>query len=559
MKKRHRLACSLALILSLALTACGGGSSAPAETKASGDTGAAAAAGEAGGAAGDQSITFALHSIPDSIDPNITSETYASPILNNVFEGLVTYDAENNIIPGNAESWEISDDGLVYTFHLREGLKWSDGSDLNANDYYYSWMRIITPSEGSLFADLMLPYVVNAQEFYDGAVGAEEVGLKVLDDTTLEVTLKNPTPYFLGLLGMYTFSPVQQATVEANGEQWTLNADTYVSNGPFLVKEIKFNESYVMEKNPNYWNAENVKLENLTFVFIAESTTALNAFETGEIDGFWEVPSDALPTLKAESSELVTVNAYGTTFHIMNNEAAPFDNPLVRKAFNLAIDRESLINNVLGTDDTPALGLVSPGCVIDGMDVTEGRPDYGLSPTADPEAAQAALAEAGYPNGEGFPVVTYYYSTNDTYKKTVEALVEMLETNLNIQIEMKTADWAVMFADIQAGNYQIAQYGWGGDYLHPMTFLPLFVSDGVNNFSNYSNPEYDALVAQIQNGSDESATGELTRQAEAVLMNDYPMLPLFYRSYSYMMSEKTAGYFRTPLNNLYFREAYVVE
>ena len=506
-----------------------------------------------------QSITFALHSIADSIDPSITAETYASPILTNVFEGLVSYDADNNIIPGNAESWELSEDGTVYTFHLREGLKWSDGSDLTAKDYVYGWMRVITPEVGSLFADQMLPYIVNAQEYYDGTAAAEDVGIKALDDLTLEVTLINPTPFFLGLVATYTFSPVQQATVEANGDQWTLSAEAYVSNGPFYVTEINFNESYVMKKNPYYWNAENVVLEELKFVFIPESTTALNAFEGGEIQGFWEVPSDSLPVLRVESDELVTVNAFGTTFHIMNNTVEPFDNPLVRKAFNLAIDREQLIYNVLGTDDIPAFALVSPGYVVDGVDVTEGRSSYEMSPNADPEAAQAALAEAGYPNGEGFPKVTYYYSTNDTYKKTVEALVEMLETNLNIEIEMKTADWAVMYADIQAGNYQIAQYGWGGDYLHPMTFLPLFVTDAVNNYSHYSNPTYDELVAAIMVETDDAKAAEMIRQAEDSLMADYPMLPLFHRSYSYMMSRNTAGYFRTPLNNLYFRDAYVVE
>lgn len=551
MKKNRLLSLVLLLLLAVVLlfSACQGGTEPTPDSDAGQEQ-----TGEV-----EQTITFALHSLAKSIDPGITSETYASAILYNVFEGLVTYDAENNIIPGNAEDWTISDDGLIYTFHLREGLKWSDGTDLNAHDYVWSWLRVLTPETGSLYADQLMPYVVNAEEFYEGTASAEDVGIKALDDLTLEVTLKNPTPFFLGLLATYTFDPVQQATVEANGDQWTLSADTYIGNGPFYVKEIKFNESYIMAKNPYYWDAENVKLDNLIFVYITESTTALNAFEAGEIDGFWEVPSDSLPKLKAESDELVTVNAFGTTFHIMNNAVAPFDNVLVRKAFNLAIDRQALIYDVLGTDDTPAFSLVSPGYVVNGVDVTEGRSSYGMSATADPEAAQAALAEAGYPNGEGFPVVTYYYATNDTYKKTVEALVEMLENNLNIEIEMKTADWAVMYSDIQAGNYQIAQYGWGGDYLHPMTFLPLFLGGGVNNYSNYTDPVYDDLVTKTQMETDPEAAAVLIRQAEDQLMSTYPMLPLFHRSYSYMMSKDVAGYFRTPLNNLYFRDAYAIQ
>lgn len=505
----------------------------------------------------EQSITFALHSIPDSVDPGVTSETYAGPILNNAFEGLVTYDSENNIIPGNAEKWELSEDGLTYTFHLRPNLKWSDGSALNAHDFVYSWLRVITPETGSLYADQLLPYVVGAKDFFDGKASADKVGLKALDDNTLEVKLITPTPFFLGLLATYTFCPVQKATVEANGEKWTLSENTYVSNGPFKVTKINFNESYEFEKNENYWNAENVKLQKLKFVFIPESATALTAFRAGDIDGFWEVPTSDLPTLRAESDELITVRAFGTTFHIFNNAKPPFDNPLVRKAFNLAIDRKALIEDVLGTNDTPAYSLIAPGYVADGVDVTEGRSTYGMEPGAQPEKAREALAEAGYPDGKGFPEIEYYYSTNDTFKKTVEALTAMLTDNLGIKIKLKTADWAVYYADVKAGRYQLGQYGWGGDYLHPMTFLPLLVTKGVNNYTGYSNPKYDELVARIQNTIDQETAIGLMREAEDTLMKDYPMLPLFFRSYSYMMRKTTAGYFRTPLNNLYFRDAYV--
>ncbi|MDR3165919.1 MAG: peptide ABC transporter substrate-binding protein [Synergistaceae bacterium] len=514
-------------------------------------TGMASAAG--------QHITFALHSIPDSVDPGITPETYSAVILYNLFEGLLTYDAQNNIIPGQAEKWELSDDGLVYTFHLRDGLKWSDGTPLTAEDFRYSWLRVITPATGSLYTDQLLPYVVGAQEFFDGKIGEEGVGIKAVDKNTLTVTLKSPTPFFLGLLSTNTFFPVQKATVEANKDKWTLSAETYVSNGPFKTAKIKFNESYEFVRNEHYWNAKNVKLDRLTFIYILDTSTALTAFRAREIDGFWEAPASDLPTLRAESDELITVKAFGTTFHLMNNSVPPFDNVLVRKAFNLAIDRRALIEDVLGTNDSPAYSLVAPGYVVNGVDVTEWRSSYGMSPEARPEAAKAALAEAGYPDGEGFPEIVYYYSTNDTYKKTVEALSAMLKANLNIGITLKTVDWAVFYADIQAGKYQIGQYGWGGDYLHPMTFLPLMITNGVNNFSNYSNPEYDALVAEIQRATDQKRAAELVRKAEDTMMKDYPILPLFHRSYSYMMRKGTAGYFRTPLNNLYFRDAYVTD
>jgi oligopeptide transport system substrate-binding protein len=507
----------------------------------------------------EQSITFAIHSIPDSIDPGITVNTYAKPIVNNAFEGLITYDANNNMIPALAESWEISDDGLVYTFKLRSGLKWSDGTPLTAEDFRYSWIRVITPETGSRQTDQLRPYVLGGQEFFEGKIGEEEVGIAAEDANTLKVTLKSPTPFFLGLVATYTFSPVQRAAVEKYGEKWTLDAESYVSNGPFKVTKINFNESYEFEKNENYWNAANVKLDKLKFIFIADTSTALTAFRAGEIDGFWEAPANDLPTLRAESDELITVMAYGTTYHLMNNTEPPFDNKFVRKAFNLAIDRKALIEDVLGTNDIPAYALVSPGYVVDGVDSTEGRSSYEMAPGAQQEAARAALAEAGYPDGKGFPTIVYYYSTNDTFKKTVEALTAMLKTNLNIDITLKTADWAVFYEDVRAGKYQLAQMGWGGGFLHPMTFLPLMETNGVNNLSKYSNPAYDALVTEIQSTTDPKKAVELVRRAEDTMMGDYPCLPLFHRSYAYMMRKGTAGYFRTPLNDLYFRDAYVTE
>jgi oligopeptide transport system substrate-binding protein len=500
-----------------------------------------------------------MHNLAGTVDPGITAETYAVPIINNMFEGLLAYDADNNIIPGSAESWEISNDGRVFTFHLRKGLKWSDGSPLTAEDFRYSYIRVINPETASLHSELILPYVVGAQEFFEGKAGEGSVGIEAVDDLTLKITLKAPVPFFLALLASHTFYPVQRATVEANGDKWTLSAETFISNGPFKVSAVNFKESYEFVKNEHYWNAANVKLDRLTFVYITDTSTALTAFRAGEIDGFWEAPASDLPALRAESDELVTVRAFGTTYHLMNNRVPPFDNPLVRKAFNLAIDRRAIIEDVLGTNDIPAYSLVSPGYMVDGKDVTEGRSTYELAPNAQPEAARAALAEAGYPDGKGFPPIEYYYSTNDTYKKTVEALSAMLKANLNVEITLKTADWAVYLSDVTAGKFQIGNMGWGGGYLHPMTFLPLLVTDAVDNYGGYSNPEYDALVAKIQSTADPAKGADLIRKAEDVSMKDYPLLPLFHRSYSYMMRRGITGYFRNPLNNLFFRDAYVTE
>jgi oligopeptide transport system substrate-binding protein len=513
---------------------------------------------KSGGQAGAQEIVFALHNTPDGIDPNITSNSFAAPIIFNTFECLVTYSTTDGaLIPGQAESWDISDDGLTYTFHLREGLKWSDGSALTASDFVYSAQRVLTPSTTAQYVGLYTDYVVGAQELYDDASQTDGLGIKAADDTTLTIELKAPTPFFIDIVGMWAWSPVQQATIEANGDQWTNEAASYVSNGPFKMDEVNLGESYVLVKNPNYWDAANVKLEKITFRMIPDPSTALAAFEGGEIDGQLTVPSSDIARLKTSDSGLVVTPAYSTTWYNINNAKAPYDNPLVRKALSLAVDREALVNEVLQNGGTPAFSPVAPGYSVDGVEYSEGRSDFGLSATADPEAAKAALAEAGYPGGEGFPTLQLSYYTDDTVKLMTEALADQFETNLGINVEISNEDWAVYYDNVQAGNYEVGAMGWGADYFHPMTFLQLLQTDDVNNNVFYSNLEYDALVIQAQAETDPAVAMDLMRQADELSAAEYPVLCLFYRANMMLVSPELKGVYRTVLNNLYFRSAYL--
>lgn len=511
-----------------------------------------------------QEVVFALQNLPDILDPNVTNNSFAAPFLDNLFEGLVTYDKDNNLVGGNAESWTISDDGLTYTFTLRDGLKWSDGSDLTAQDYLYTMKRILTPSTTALYLNMLTDYVAGAQEYYDALAGGgtpdeEALGIKAPDDKTLVITLKAPAPYYLGILAMYTFVPTQQAAVEAAPDTWAQSADNYISNGPFRMTEYNFNESIVMEKNPNYWNADNVKLEKLTFRFILEPSTALSAFESGEIDGFRVIPPADLPRLKAESDALQTVPSFATTYYQFNCENEVLKDVRVRQALSLAIDRTALIENVLQTTDTPAFALVSPGYTVDGVDYTEGRSNYGLSATADVEAAQKLLAEAGYPNGEGFPTLRLSYYTDANVKKITEALQEMWKNNLGINMEITVADWAVYYDSVQAGDYDIGAMGWSADYLHPTSFFPLFVTGNVNNSSFYSNPEYDEIYAKAAVMTDAAEAVKVMREAEDVLMADMPFLPLYFRAITFMLRPGVKDVNMTPLAQLYFKDAYVAE
>ena len=565
MKKKVSLLLALGLVCTTVLSGCGGGST-PTEPQTIADATTEAAGSEAsteGAEAADtladvQEMTFVLNNELNSIDPTVTSNSFATPFLANCFEGLVTYDEKGEVVPGNAESWESNDDLTQFTFHLRDGLKWSDGSDLTAEDYVYSALRVLTPSTTAEYLNMISDYVVNGKEYYDGTVSAEEVGVKALDDKTIQYTLKAPCPYFVDLVSMQVYFPVQKATIEANGDKWTASAEAYVSNGPFKVTQINMGESYVLEKNDNYWDAENVTLEKLTYRYILDLSTALTAFENNEVDGVRMVSSGDIARLKAEKAGLNTAPIYGTVYYNFNCEKEPYNNPLVRKALNLAIDRDAIINNVAQLDAVPAFSFYAPGYVVDGKDLTDGRSDFGLSSTANPEEAKKALAEAGYPDGEGFPTIQLSFYSDDNVKKIAEAVKEMWEQNLGIKVEVSSADWAVFYSDVQAGNYEVAAMGWGADYINPMSFLPLMYTDDITNNANYSNPEYDAIVDQIKVEKDPEKFGELVKQADEIVSSEYGVLPLYYKAENYLLKDNIKGVYMTSSSNLYFKNAKVM-
>ncbi len=549
MKKKLSFLLVLSMVCTAALTGCGGKEQEPQTIDDVKEESKDEAKGEV---AGEQEMTFVLNNEPDTIDPTVTNNSFATPFLVNCFEGLVTYNEDGEVVPGNAESWEANDDLTVYTFKLRDG-------DLTAKDYVYSALRVLTPATAGQYVNMISDYVVNAEEFYNGEKSAEEVGIKAVDDTTLEFTLKESCPFFVDLVSMWVYFPVQEATIEKNGDKWTTSADSYIGNGPFKVTEMKEKESFVLEKNENYWDAENVTLEKLTYRYILDVATALTAYENGEVDGVRTIPSSDIARLKADNAGVYTAPSYGTVYYDMNCSVEPYDNPLVRKALNLAIDRDALINNVAQVDGVPAYSFYAPGYIVDGKDLTEGRSDFGLSSTADVEGAKAALAEAGYPDGEGFPTLQLSFYSDDNVKKIAEAIKEMLETNLGIKVEVSSADWAVFYDDVQNGNYEVAAMGWSADYVNPMSFLPLLYTNDVTNNSFYSNPDYDAIVDQAKKEKDPVKFGELVKQADELVSADYPMIPLYYKSNNILIKDYVDGVYMTSSSNIYFKNAKVLE
>lgn len=499
-------------------------------------------------------LVYVVNNEASRYDPGTSVETFAAPIIGNTFEGLVRFAPDGSVVPALAESWEISEDGLTYTFHLRDA-KWSDGQPLTAHDFVYSWTRVLTPATGAMNAVKM--YLIEGGEEFYNAGGEGDLAVFADDDRTFRFQVKQRVPYMLQLLPHMTFFPVRQDVVEADPDGWTRNPATFIGNGPFRVTEFRFGESVIFEKNPNYYAADEVSLEKLTFRLIPDPATALAAIEAGQVDGIEAVPAPEIPRLSVESDAFRAFPALGTTYAFISPHTAPVDDVRVRKALSMAIDREELVEFVLQAPDVPATGLVVRSMMLDGEQFNTDIGIYGLDTVAQPEAAQALLAEAGYPNGEGFPDTVFMTYSSPPVEKMLEAIQQMWKQNLNIDVAIQATEWQVYFPEVQRVEYQIAQMGWGADYPHPLTFLDNFVTGNPNNLINWSNADYDAAIAAAKAGNDEGETLAKLREAEAIIMNEHVILPQYHRNAYMMMGSHVDGFWRSVQNIVQFRDVSI--
>lgn len=496
---------------------------------------------------------------PPTLDPQLNTKSEATLINLNLFEGLVKMDGDGKIIPAVAETWDISDDGLVYTFHLNKDAKWSDGQAVTASDFDYSWKRALNPENAVKSVNYMF-YLKNAEAAYKGEKDADEIGLKVIDEYTFEVTLESPVPYIMELYSYGVYNPVRKDIVEANPDRWTLSPETCVSNGPFKMSSFKMNEKIILVKDENYWNSKNKgKLDELHFVFIEDSSTALKAYEAGEIDGLGSIPSEEIQRLMMEGDELKVVPKLSTTYFAYNVGKSPLDNAKVREALTLAIDKEVIVKAFPQGLYVPATGFVSVALTLEGNNFREIGDKNGpvIPRSGDVEKAKLALAEAGYPDGNGFPEVEYLYNTNDSNKKIAEILQEMWKQNLNIDISLVNVESKVSSERRHNGQFQIARAGWGADFNHPMSFLDLFTSDAGNNTPQYRNPEYDNLIREAKQALDPDDIIELLHKAEDMILSDYAICPLFYSNNLALTKDKFKDVKFSSLGHTLFDEVYV--
>ncbi len=508
-------------------------------------------------------IRYDIGAEPKTLDPTLNSAVESGTIIVNAFEGLTRFGEGDKPVAGVAEKWDVSADGLTYTFHIRNNAKWSDGKAVTAKDFEYAWKRGMNPDTAAEYANYYY-YIKNAEAYNTKKGTADDVGVKATDDSTLVVTLGSVTPYFLQLTAFPTYSPIRQDMVEANKESWATKPGTYISNGPFKLTEWRPKDKIILEKNANYWNASSIKLNRIEFSMIEEATSRLAAYKSGQLDYIEGPPSQEVPTLLA-NKEAVALPYLGTYYFSINMtpKAASVDaaaakalsDVRVRRALALAIDRDAISKNVLKAGQIPAGAFVPPGVpATAGGDFT--TKNY-FDPKGNVDEAKKLLSDAGFPNGQGFPKITFLYNTGSGHQDVAQAVQDMWRKNLGINVDLANQEWKVFQVTRTNKEYLIARDGWIGDYMDPMTFLELFTSVSGNNNPGYSNPAYDAKIAAAKKEIVAATRDRDLRDAETMLMNDMPIIPIYYYVNVAMIKDYVKGTRKSQLGFLFFDNAYV--
>lgn len=514
-----------------------------------------------GSATGEKILSVQLGPNPETIDPALNSAVDGGNMILHNFECLLTVDKDGKIAPGQAEKWKVSKDGLTWKFTLRDGLKWSDGTDLTAKDFEYSWKRVCDPELAAPYVETVLSMVDGYKEAVAGDLDA--LNVKAKDDKTLVVKLSAPCPFFDSLAAFATLSPVQQATIEANGDSWATKADTYVSNGPFYVTDWEPGSHILMSKNPNYWNADAVKLDGIRFNLIEDSNAAYSAYQTGEVMMIKDVPTEEIPSLR-ENDDFYIDPIIGTYYLSFNCQREPFDNAKVRKALSLAIDREYVADTLMQGTYSPATNFVGPSWTdADGSEFQKnangGQPYIDSSDyEANLEEAKALLEEAGYPNGEGFPSISY--TTNDaSYHKVVAEYLQEAWGELGIDLQVEIVEWASFTPMRRNGEFDIARNGWVGDYTDVSNTLDILCSSNGNNDGKYSSETFDNAMKESRETIDPEKRSAALHKAEDTLMEDAGCIPLAYYNDFWLQSEKVVDSWHSPTGYWYFMYADIVE
>lgn len=496
---------------------------------------------------------------PETIDPALNSAVDGANMIIHAFEGLLKFDRNNDIVAGLAESWEQSDDGLTWTFHLRPGLKWSDGSALTADDFVYAWKRVAAPETAAPYGYDLLNMVVGFDEASDGDL--DKLGVEAPDADTFIVHLVNPCIYFDKIAAFAVLVPVQRATIEANGDGWTTKPSTYVCSGPYYMTEFTDGSRIVFTKNPNYWDAENVTFDNIVWHLIEDPNTSYNAYNQNVIQLIKDVPTEEIPALRG-NGEFYVEPIMGTYYISFNTQRAPFTDSRVREALSLAIDRDHVANVIMQGTFSPAKNFVGPG-VSDAAsgssfeEVTTKKygDHFSADYAKDLAKAKRLLAAAGYPDGNGFPAIEYL--TNDaSYHKPVAEYLQACWGELGITMTVNIQEWKTMTADRRSGNFDIARNGWVYDWDDPSNMINLLETGNGNNDGKYSSAEFDRLVRLARSTTDVSRHYDYLHQAEQVVLKDAAMAPIAYYNEFWLQKKNLKGTWHSPYGFWYLMNGY---
>jgi oligopeptide transport system substrate-binding protein len=512
----------LLVISALVVTACGGG-----ETNV-----------ERGNREG--VLHYGNGSEPQGLDPHVVTGVPENILIHSLFEGLAVknpYTLEPE--PGVAESWEFSDDGRQLTFHINPQARWSNGDPVTADDYVWSWMRALHPDMGNLYAYMLFP-VKNAEAFFSRQIDDfSEVGVKAPDPQTLVVTLSEPTPYFLQLMDHFSTFAVHRPTIEKFGKftdrytRWT-RVGNIVSNGPFVLDEWLLNRRISVRRSETYWDRDRVRLNRVVFYPTENSVSEERGFRSGQLHVTATLPLDKIPVYQAMEDSPYRQEPYlGTYFYLINTKRPPMDDPRVRRALAMSVNRTALIDSVLQRSAVPAYSITPPGTL--GYQPPKTF-DY------DVEAARALLAEAGYPNGDGWPGAEIVYNTQEAHRKIAVALQQMWKDALNIEVTISNQEWKVYLDSVTNMDFDMARRGWIGDYVDPNNFLDLYLTGGGNNNTGYSDPLYDQLV---QYAAPQAKTREerfaAFYKAEKMLMEQMPIIPIYTYTSKHLVHPAVCG------------------
>jgi oligopeptide transport system substrate-binding protein len=488
---------------------------------------------------------------PKDLDPHVVTGVSAYNVISALLEGLVSEEPGES---GVAERWTVSPDGRVYTFHLRENAKWSNGDPVTASDFVFSYRRILSPMLGSPYA-YMLHLLKNGKAFNTGErADFDQVGAKALDARTLELTLETPTSSFLSQLNHWSWFPVHPPTILKHGKidelgtKWTL-PEHYVGNGPFTLKSWKQNSAIVVEKNPYYWDHATVRLNEIHFHPIGDHTIEERSFRAGQLHVTGTVPLDRVRYYQDNHPEMLRIDPYlRSYYYLLNVNQPPFNDLRIRKALALAVDREKIARLVTRAGEQPAFSFTPPH-------IGNYTPPAPFA--MDIARARELLAEAGFPNGEGFPSSALLFHTSDLHTRIAEVIQQMWQENLGIHIELENVEWKVYQARRKNKEYGIARAEWVADYADPASFLEIWQTGGGNNHSGWSSPAYDRLIQNAANASNETQRMDCFRQAETILLNELPIIPLLFMPSKSLIQPSVRGWNSSILDHHPYKHIYL--